>query len=112
MASLSSCSFQEELEAELDKLKRKMKMGYELKVIHTPKIDSKLSGQVKGNFIFVYDMDRDIAIETLKHEFIDYAVSKTIEPYKEISNLLIKLFNKEAYERKENLVELLIKMLD
>jgi hypothetical protein len=111
MTILSNCSLQKELELELERLKQKLKMGYELSVLYIPKTNSILSGEVKGKFIYVYDLDREVAFETLKHEFIDYAISKTIEPYKEVSNRLIDWINQEAYQRKENLVELLTRMV-
>jgi len=44
---------------------------------------------------------------TSRHGFLDYAISKTIEPYKEVTNRLIALINEDAYKRKEKLVEAL-----
>lgn len=81
-------------------------MGYELKVVWLPN-NLKLSGEVKGGTIYVYDEEERLALETLKHEFIDYAISNVIEPYKEVTNKLIMLINEEAYKRKEKLVETL-----
>ncbi|MBS7654977.1 hypothetical protein KEJ50_00505 [Candidatus Bathyarchaeota archaeon] len=51
----------------------------------------------------------DKALEALKHEFLDYAISKAIEPYKEVANKLITLINEEAYKRKEKLIKTLTK---
>lgn len=51
------------------------------------------------------------ALETLRHEFIDYAVSQIIEPYKQVANMLIAMINEDAYERKEKLVERLRKLV-
>lgn len=65
----------------------------------------KLSGEVKGEFIYVYDESEETALKTLKHEFLDYAISQVIEPYKEVTNKLISLMNEEAYRRKERLIE-------
>ena len=42
------------------------------------------------------DEDVEVALETLKHEFVDYAISKVIEPYKEVTNRLIALVNEIA----------------
>jgi hypothetical protein len=41
----------------------------------------------------------------LRHEFLDYAIGKVIEPYKEVTNKLIMLINEEACKRKEKFVE-------
>ncbi|MGQ9469463.1 MAG: hypothetical protein ACUVTD_06520 [Nitrososphaerales archaeon] len=100
-------SLQERLEEELERLKRKLKMGYELKVVLLPDNNSSLAGEVKGETIFIYEEDFEKALETLRHEFLDYSISKTIEPYKEIANKLIIYINEEAYRRKEKLIEAL-----
>jgi len=103
---------QTKLDSELERLKKILKLGYELKVRWIPNSNSKLSGEVRGETIFIYDEDEELAIETLKHEFIDYAISKVIEPYKEVTNRLIDLINEDAYKKKESLVELLSRLID
>ena len=99
------------LELELERLKKILKIGYELRVRWIPTNNRKISGEVRGNYILVYDQDSTIALETLTHEFIDHAVSKVIEPYKEMTNRLIDLLNEHAYERKESLVESFCRLL-
>jgi hypothetical protein len=100
-------SLQNILEEELERLKRLLKMGYELKVVWLPNNDSNLSGEVKGETIYVYEEDHEKALETLRHEFLDYAISQVIEPYRQVTNKLIVLINEEAYKRKEKLTEAL-----
>ena len=107
----SSNDFQKELEAELERLKQTLKLNYELKVMWAPNKNSKISGEVKGNYIHVYEEDREAALETLKHEFIDYAISHAIEPYKEVTNRLISLINEIAYMKKERLVEAFARLI-
>lgn len=46
----------------------------------------KLSGEVRGNLILIYDENEEAAIETLKHEFLDCAISQVIEPHKQVTN--------------------------
>jgi len=104
-------SLQNVLEEELERLKRLLKMGYELKVVWLPNSSSSLSGEVKGETIYVYEEDLDKALETLRHEFLDYAISRIIEPYKQVANSLILILNKNAYEKKERLIEALCKFL-
>ena len=104
-------SLQNALEEELERLKRLLKMGYELKVAWLPKSNTNLAGEVKGETIYVYEEDLDKALETLKHEFLDYAISQVIEPYRKIANQLIMLLNEVAYRRKEELIEKLAKII-
>jgi len=111
MTVLSNYNFQIELEEELERFKRILKFGYELKVRWVPNNNSKLSEEVRGDYIYIYDQDREVAVETLKHEFIDYAISKVIEPYKEVTNRLISFINEDAYRRKENLVNMLAQLI-
>jgi len=95
------------LEVELERLKRILKRGYELKVLWLPRGNGRVSGEIRGDFIYVYDEDREVALETLRHEFLDYAISKVIEPYKEVTNRLIALINEQAHRGKEELVDAL-----
>jgi hypothetical protein len=99
------------LEEELERLKRKLQMGYELRVIWIPNGSEKLSGEVKGETIFIYEESEREAVEALRHEFLDYAISKVIEPYRQIANKLIMFINEEAYKRKEKLIKSLCKVV-
>jgi hypothetical protein len=105
-------NFQIKLEDELNRLKRKANYGYELKVVWLPNYSSKLSGEVKNGTIHIYEPKEDEAIKTLRHEFIDYMIGQAIELYKIIVNKLIQLLNETAYEKKENVVEALLKLFD
>ena len=102
---------QARLEGELERLKGKLGMGHELRVVWSPDNDSNLSGEVRGETIYIYEEELDKALETLRHEFLDYAISKVIEPYRQVCNKLIVLINEEAYRRKERLVENLGRLL-
>ena len=111
MKQTAQSQLQNILERELERLKHKLQMGYELKVVWIPNDDSKLAGEVKGNTIFIYNETGDEALETLRHEFLDYAISKVVEPYKEVTNKLIMMINEEAYGRKEKLIEMLTRLI-
>jgi len=111
MSVLVNYNLQKKLEAELERLMRILKLGYELKVRWIPNNNSKLSGEVKGETIYIHDEEEELALETLKHEFIDYAISKVVEPYKEMTNRLISLINEDAYRKKERLVENLCRLI-
>ena len=105
-------NFQIKLEQELEKLKKKSNFGHELKVVWLPSYDSKLLGEVKNGTIYIYERNEDEAIETLRHEFVDYMISQAIEPYKDIVNKFIQLLNEETYKKKESVVEALLKLFD
>ena len=98
---------QNRLSKELERLKRKLGLGYELTVKWLPRRKIEICGEIKGDVILIYEEDEAKAIETVKHEFLDYLISKAIDPYQKITNKLIGLINDEAYLRKEKLVEVL-----
>ncbi len=66
-----------------------------------------LSGEVKGNVIYIYESDEEQALDVLEHEFVDYLVTLGIDPLKLMINSLIKLVNRIAYLNKEKSVEAL-----
>jgi len=102
---------QDKLVEELRRLQQKLGLGYELRLVWLPDSRSRLSGEVKGNQICIYEEDEEKAIDTLKHEFLDYIISRTMEPYERIANKLIQLTNEEVYLRKEKLTEALVKLI-
>jgi len=111
MKQIAQSQLQNILDRELERLKHTLQMGYELNVVWIPNNDSKLAGEVKGNTVFIYDETENEALVTLRHEFLDYAISKVVEPYKEVTNRLISLINEDAYRRKEKLVETMCQLL-
>ena len=100
------------LGAELEQLKRLSGLGLKLEVVWMPSSDGMLSGEVKNNLIYVYEVDEKKAVDTLHHEFLDYCVSQAIQPYKEVTNRLIRMINEDAYRKKERIVEALVKLLN
>lgn len=100
------------LEVELKRLEGLLGLSLDLKVVWKPSKDGVLSGEVKNNTIFVYEMSEEKAVNTLQHEYIDYCLSQAIEPYKEITNMLIRIINRECYRKKERIVEALVKLLN
>lgn len=103
---------QEMLEDELETLKEKSGKGHRLRVELVPRQDSKLCGELRDNVIYVYELSEQDAIVTLRHEFIDFLVSQAVESYRELANTLIRLKNRDAYEKKEEIVEGVRKLLD
>jgi hypothetical protein len=104
-------AIQAELEKELMALMEKLGISG-LKVLWTPDDSSKLSGEVKGQVIYVYEPSLEKARETLKHEVLDYFVSQPFEPLRRLTNKLIELVNDDAYRRKEKVLEALMELFD
>jgi hypothetical protein len=110
-ASIIELGLEAKLESALERLKQTLNLGYELQVKWVPNGGGKLAGEVKGDCIYVYEETAKEALSTLRHEFLDYAISRVIEPYKQVTNKLIALINEEAYRRKEKLIEMLARLL-
>jgi len=106
------------LEEELKRLAHLMNLGFELKVRWLPGRSVDREGEVKGDTIYIYAEDLDIAIDTLRHEFLDYVVCLAIKPYEKIVNRQRLIINslladaqEEAYREKERVVERLKRLL-
>jgi len=99
------------LEKELERLKTRTGMKTDFKVVWLPKSDSKKEGEVAGSTIFIYSIDGDDALQTLRHEFVDVVVSSAIEPYLKLVNVLLSAVSEEAYKKKEMAVETLLSLL-
>ena len=93
------------LQTELSRLKGKFQMGQDLTLQWSPNNGPK-SGEITGTTIRIYEEDEAKALETLRHEFIEYLLTRDlIAPYKRLINKLISLFEEEMYDRKEKLVQ-------
>lgn len=100
------------LEEELSRLKRLLPCGEALTVRWKPRPLSKISGKVAGDTIYVYDEDPREALNTLKHEYIDCLLTRSLViPLVTLVNTFVKLREKEIYERKERIVTDLIKLI-
>jgi len=105
------------LEKELDKLKKKANLGFELEVQCIPgfvkrsKEGKELRGEVLGTKIFVYDSDFEETKETLLHEFVEYLIDQAVDPYRKLVNLLLDYLQDQAYFVKDRTVKALIKQM-
>jgi hypothetical protein len=78
-----------------------------------PGIEKGISGEVRGNTIFIYEADRDKALGTLRHELIDHLItSRLVKPLVDLINILVKAKEAEIYREKEGLVETLSKLIE
>ncbi|MCA2003263.1 MAG: gluconate 2-dehydrogenase subunit 3 family protein [Candidatus Nitrosotenuis sp.] len=101
----------ETLKEELDRLQKKSGINSNLEVLWIPKIDSTKEGEVIGNKIYIYSTDFAGATETLLHEFIDAMISRATTPYLDLINALLSVISQKAYQKKEDVVESLVRML-
>jgi hypothetical protein len=100
-----------ELQREFDKLMQKLGVQH-LKLVWRPDLGRDISGEVRNGTLYVYEEDQDKALDTVKHELIDYLItSKLVKPLVEMINLLIKSRESDIYREKEKIVEALIRML-
>jgi hypothetical protein len=97
------------LNAEVDRLARLL--GLPLTVRWVPSEASTLDGEVKGDCILIYVVDAAEVLTVLRHEVIDYCVSRAITPYQELTNRLIALLNDRPHRTKEAIVEALTRLL-
>ncbi len=88
-------------------------MGSELKLLWLPNIPSEVHGEVAGCVVKIYDNDEGEAVRTLRHEFLDYVISKQIiRPLVKQLNMQTELINDLIYARKENVIEKIFLMLE
>jgi hypothetical protein len=84
----------------------------DLRVVWTPDPPNSLSGEVRGNTIYIYEVEEEKAIQALKHEVIDYLItSRIIKPLVSLINLLIKAREVEIYKEKEEIVKALSEII-
>ena len=100
------------LEEELERLSAKLGLNRELRVVWMPNAVDRLSGEVKGNAIYIYEAEEDEALRALRHELMDHLItSRIVKPLVGLVNLLIKSREAEVYVGKEELVEILSGLL-
>ncbi len=101
----------EALKQELDRLQKKSRINTNFEVLWIPKTDSAKEGEVIGNRIYIYSTNFTDAIETLRHEFFDAMISSATTPYLDLINVLLSVISEKAYQKKEDVVESLVRMM-
>ena len=105
------------LNKELRRLQGIFRIGTELKVLHKPgetrinKNGKPLSGEISGDFILIYEENKEKAISTLYHEFIEYLIMPLIQDYINIINSQNQSITELLVKRKEEVVERFMKSL-
>ena len=101
------------LKRELGRLQRRYGLGLGLvEVRWLPREGGGLSGEVKGDTVYVYDPDPADALKTLRHEVLDHHLtSEILDPLVGLINLQKSAIERMVYRRKEELLEKLAKLL-
>ena len=98
------------LEAELERLKMKVGMGFQIKLEWSPSIVRHTNGkllleEVIGDTIFIYVKDLDQALQLLNHAFMEWLLNQNSKYYRVFINKLIEVFEELQYENKERIIE-------
>lgn len=100
------------LREELERLQAKLGLSLGLNVVWMPSVDKGLSGEVRNGTIYVYEAEGDKVLQVLRHELVDHLItSRIVKPLVGLVNLLIKSRETEIYNEKEELVEMLLRLL-
>ena len=105
------------LESELIRLQESIRMGFEVRVEWLPgKIKhhngKRLAEEAVGDTIFIYTCDTKEAVRLVAHGFGEWLLNKHSQPYREMINKLIELFELQQYQNKEKVVDVLTRLLE
>ena len=100
------------LNAEFNRINSIMGLDLNLKILWKPRNDKEQLGEVCGSSIIIYEADEEETIKILRHEVIDYVVCEAIKPYQDMTNILIKKINEDAYQKKEKMVNAITQLLE
>lgn len=101
---LAKLKGQKRLERELKRLKAKVGLAGHLRVVWNPQSSSdELHGMVKGSTIFVFDVDEEEALLTLKHEYTEYVLTHEF--------LTPRIFEAKSHRRSDALVDIIANLI-
>jgi hypothetical protein len=93
-------------------------LGSNFKICYAPQENSVLDGEVKDNTIWIYCHSKEKAIQTVRHEFVDWLIVEAIKPYEQLVNVqraainaIFRHMQEQSYNRKELVVEALLKLI-
>jgi Ni,Fe-hydrogenase maturation factor len=73
-----------------------------LKVMWIPCSNKAVHGEIKQGTIFIYDENKEDAIETFQHELYEYKFKEVTRLHMTMVNALLEVLQKEIYNRKES----------
>ena len=98
------------LEQALEEFKDLTGLGEELKVVWKPG-GGKRDGITVGSTIYIYNENPDEALETLSHEFIEYAMTRPQKLLMRVINALLLSVRGQLYRDTDKVAEVLSKLL-
>ncbi len=98
------------LEDELERLKLKTGMGFDVKLEWSPGIVNHKNGkrlleEVRGNRIFIFVEDFNQAKQLLIHGFLEWLLNQNTKGYRLLIDKLIETFEEMQYNNKERIIE-------
>jgi hypothetical protein len=114
--SSSKDSIQSALAEDLEGMKRKLGIGYDVHVEWHPgaikfRDGRQLEEEVKGDTIFIYAEKPNRAKELLAHGFAEWLLNQHTKKYRLLINKLIEVFEQIQYEEKEKIVDAISKLI-
>ena len=95
---------QRELERELARLKAKLGLAGHLRVVWDPRpYSQETHGMVRDETIFVFDLDMEEALRTLRHEYVEYVLTSEY--------LNSRIFEAKAHRRADALVDIIASLV-
>jgi len=99
-----SNTVQRRLEQELGRLKTRVGLAGHLKVIWDPKTSLKEThGIVNDSKIFIFDINHEEALRTLRHEYVEYVLTNEF--------LTPKIFEAKAHRRADALIDIIASLI-
>jgi hypothetical protein len=104
------------LETELERLKLRVGMGFEVNMKWLPgavkyKNGKQLLEEVVGDTIFIYVEDLAEAMQLLTHGFSEWLLNQNTKRYRLLINKLIEVFEQIQYDEKEKIINAMTKLL-
>jgi len=105
------------LEAELERLKRKLGLCWEVSVKWLPEAvkfrdGKRLEEEVVSNIIFIYEENPNRAKELLAHGLAEWLLNQHTKKYRLFINKLIELFEQIQYQEKEKIADTIAKLIE
>jgi hypothetical protein len=83
-----------------------------LVAVWTPNPNQQIHGEIKGEFLLIYDESESEAWQTFTHEIVEWKLSGLTGVYRTVINTLIEALEKTIYVKKEELIEFLPKLFE
>jgi signal recognition particle subunit SEC65 len=116
-SKVSRSAVERKLADELERLKRRVGIGYEVEVKWFPGATKHRGGgkrlleEVKGNNILIYTEDENEALKLVSHGFAEWLLNQHTKRYRLLINKLIEVFEQIQYEEKEKLIGAITKLI-